>query len=119
MGARELSVLEAFLFNLSDMGRILGLGWGRADQACARMANARWGPVRRCLKPSPQVLRDSRTKESSAGVEFTTEERKGWQSQLIDFFARPTQDGAAVKRRRKAAEAKTSRVWRRWIGCGA
>lgn len=52
-----------------------------------------------CWAP-PQVLRDSRTKDSTCGVAFTAEEHQQWQSQLSEFFKVIPDELPAAKRRR-------------------
>lgn len=46
------------------------------------------------------MLRDFRTKESSAGVAFTEKEREGWQRSVIEFFRVPVGETPAAKKRR-------------------
>lgn len=59
-----------------------------------------------CHGATSQVLRDSRHKESSAGVEFSPEEMKVWQSQLAQFFKVNT--ASAAEKRRQTVKAVTA-----------
>eukprot|EP00971_Amphidinium_carterae_P327320 6458613-Amphidinium_carterae.3 len=70
-----------------------------------------------------EVLRDSRTKESSAGQAFSDGEKAGWQKQVCELL-RDAPDENPVKRRRRLADAswKVERLatldWLRCIESG-
>lgn len=53
------------------------------------------------------MLRDSRTKEGSAGVGFTSDEHQVWQEQVVNFFARPISESAGTAKKRQMIQSVT------------
>lgn len=58
-----------------------------------------------------QVLRDSRTKESSEGVSFTSSEMAQWKRQITDFFNKPRlETGGQAKKRKRHQQVTAPRL---------